>query len=211
MDVKLVMFKSDGTRKDFPVTRPMSVIGRAEECDLRVPLLNVSRRHCEVHLGDDAVSVKDLGSSNGTYVNNKRVNQAELSAGDRLVIGPVVFTVQVDGEPAEIQPVKTRGQRMAERGEGGVEEVVDLDAEVSQAAASQPAEESAGPIELDMGDSEIPAQEGAAGQSEEQDEAVPLDLAQGSDEEEEDVDVIAALEALANEEDDKDDEEEEKA
>lgn len=209
MDVKLVMFKSDGSRKDFPVTRPMSVIGRAEGCDLRVPLLNVSRRHCEIHLGEDAVSVKDLGSSNGTYVNNKRVNQAELSPGDRLVIGPVVFTVQIDGEPAEIHPVKTRGQRMAERGEGGVEEVVDLDAEVSQAAASQPAEESAGPIELDMGDSGAPAQEGASEQAEE--EAVPLDLAEGADEEEEDVDVIAALEALANEEDEEEDEEDDKA
>lgn len=132
MEVKLVMFKSNGQRKDLPLKNPVTVIGRGEECDLRVPVLSVSRKHCEVTVGSAGVAVKDLASSNGTYVNNKRVNETALSAGDRLVVGPVVFTLQVDGKPEEVRPVKTKGQILAESGKSSTgEDVVDLGGAVS--------------------------------------------------------------------------------
>ncbi|MDY6914161.1 MAG: FHA domain-containing protein [Planctomycetota bacterium] len=133
MDVKLVMFRTSGQRKDFPITSPLTVIGRGEECGLRVPLPMVSRQHCELSVASDEVKVKDLASSNGTYVNNQRVSEQSIKAGDRLVVGPIVFTVQIDGVPEEIQPVKTKGQLMAEAGKvGGIggEEVVELEADV---------------------------------------------------------------------------------
>jgi pSer/pThr/pTyr-binding forkhead associated (FHA) protein len=107
MDVSLVMFKADGTRRDFPVKGDRLVIGRKNTCDLRIPLTSVSRQHCEIRVADDQIRVRDLGSSNGTFHNDTRVQEAELAAGDELVIGPVVFTVVVDGEPAEIEPVRT--------------------------------------------------------------------------------------------------------
>ena len=163
MDLKLVMFKPNGQRKDFPVNKALTVIGRGENCELRVPLLSVSRRHCEVSLAESEVKVKDLASSNGTYVNNQRVNEHALKAGDRLVIGPIVFTVQIDGVPEEIRPVKTRGQRMAEA--AGGEEIIELEADV--AAAEGPLTEPT--------------------------------VFTGTEEAEEDVDPIAALEALAAE------------
>ena len=130
MDVKLVFFKPNGQRKDFPISKARTVIGRGEECDLRVPLASVSRRHTRLSLRDGSLSVEDLGSSNGTYVNNQRVTESALKAGDRLVIGPVVFTVQIDGVPADVKPIKTRGQRMAEAGDASVEGIVDLEADV---------------------------------------------------------------------------------
>jgi len=130
MDVKLVMFKSNGQRKDFPIINPRTVIGRAETCDLRVPLLSVSRRHCELIISGEQVKIRDLASSNGTYVNNQRVNELLLTAGDRVVIGPIVFTLQIDGRPEEIHPVKTKGQILAEHGQPGAEEIVDLEADV---------------------------------------------------------------------------------
>jgi pSer/pThr/pTyr-binding forkhead associated (FHA) protein len=130
MDVKLVFFKPDGSRKDFPLPKPTTVVGRGEDCELQVPLASVSRRHCEVTAEGNTVKVRDLASANGTYVNNERVTEQDLLAGDRLVVGPVVFTVQIDGKPEEIKPVKTRGQLMAEAGEGGAEAVVDLQADV---------------------------------------------------------------------------------
>jgi len=143
MDVKLVMFKRDGRRKDFPVQGEVTVIGRGENCDLRVPILSVSRQHCELHLSGDQFKVKDLASSNGTYVNNTRVNEVELQPGDRIAVGPIVFTVQVDGKPEEISPVKTKAQQMAEAGQGGAEELVELEPEVTAkapAAEAEPAE-----------------------------------------------------------------------
>ncbi|HOD82353.1 MAG: FHA domain-containing protein FhaA [Planctomycetes bacterium ADurb.Bin126] len=134
MDVNLVMFKTNGQRKDFPVRSAVTVIGRGENCDLQIPLVSVSRRHCEISAAGDQIKAKDLASSNGTYVNNKRITEVELKAGDRLVIGPVIFTVQVDGQPEEIHPVKTRGQRMAETAEAAQAEVIDLEADVSAEA-----------------------------------------------------------------------------
>jgi predicted component of type VI protein secretion system len=107
MDVNLIMFKNDGTRKDFALSRSKTVIGRGEQCALKIPLLSVSRRHCELIKGQTLI-VRDLASSNGTFVNNARVNEKELNAGDRLTIGPICFTVQIDGKPAEIKPVKAK-------------------------------------------------------------------------------------------------------
>lgn len=107
MQVSLVMFKADGTRRDFPLTRERVVIGRKNNCDLRIPLSSVSRQHCEIRLEDERIKLRDLGSSNGTYHNSIRVQEAELAAGDEVVIGPVVFTVVVDGEPAEVKPIRS--------------------------------------------------------------------------------------------------------
>jgi len=83
------------------------VLGRTKNCDLRVPLSSVSRQHCELVIDDDSISLRDLGSSNGTFHNNHRVQEAALQAGDEILVGPVVFTVVVDGEPSDIEPVRT--------------------------------------------------------------------------------------------------------
>jgi len=137
MGVVMVMFRADGQRRSFSVTRDMSVIGRREDCDLRIPLSDVSRKHCRLILNGETIKVEDLGSSNGTYINGERIQQAELSAGDTLQVGPVVFVVQMDGFPADddLQPVtaasaaaKTaHGSKAASQATTEGEEVVDLE------------------------------------------------------------------------------------
>lgn len=107
MKASLVMFKADGTRRDFPLRPGNLVVGRKNSCELRIPLSSVSRQHCEVRVEGDSITLRDLGSSNGTYHNSIRVQNAELEAGDEVVVGPVVFTVVVDGVPADIKPVRT--------------------------------------------------------------------------------------------------------
>ena len=107
MDASLVMFKADGSRRDFPLREGSMVVGRKNSCELRIPLSSVSRQHCEISLEGDQIKLKDLGSSNGTYHNSIRVQEAELEAGDEVVVGPVVFTVVVDGVPSDIKPVHT--------------------------------------------------------------------------------------------------------
>lgn len=103
----LAMFKSDGTRRDFPLSKDRVIIGRKVNCDLRIPLTSVSRQHCEITISDGKIQIKDLGSSNGTYHNSVRVQEADLAAGDELAIGPVVFTLVIDGKPENIKPVHT--------------------------------------------------------------------------------------------------------
>src|SRR5206468_690863 len=101
MGVVMIMFRPDGQRRSFSITRDMSVIGRREDCDLRIPLSDVSRKHCRLICNGEAIKVEDLGSSNGTYINGERVQQAEITPGDTLQIGPVVFVLQVDGFPTD--------------------------------------------------------------------------------------------------------------
>jgi pSer/pThr/pTyr-binding forkhead associated (FHA) protein len=112
MDVKLVMFRENGDRREFPII-DQTIIGRREDCTIRIPLAEVSRKHVTITLEGSEVKAKDLGSANGTFLNNKPVTETTLKAGDHLVIGPVVFTVQIDGEPQDIRPVKTRLHRAA--------------------------------------------------------------------------------------------------
>ena len=72
-----------------PLTTSRVVVGRSRECDIRVEDNNVSRRHCElVQEGPTAWNVADLGSTNGTEVNGKRVSgKQRLDDGDRITIG----------------------------------------------------------------------------------------------------------------------------
>ncbi len=115
MQAVLVMFRSDGERRSFSITRDMTVIGRREDCDLRIPLGEVSRKHCRLVREEDTIRVEDLGSSNGTYHNGHRVEkEANLSAGDSIQVGPVVFVLQLDGVPADedVHPVTSDAAAM---------------------------------------------------------------------------------------------------
>jgi len=153
MEVKLVMFKPNGQRTDIKVSQKVTVFGRGENCDIQIPLENVSRRHCEISFTGQEVKVKDLASSNGTYVNNKRVNEGTLKAGDRLVVGPVVFTVQIDGKPEAIAAQKTRGEKGKKAKPAGADEVVELEADVIDNTSSSEdalaAAMESEPVELD--------------------------------------------------------------
>ena len=113
MHVVLVMFRSQGDRRSFSVTRDLTVIGRREDCDFRIPLGEISRKHCRLIKEADTLRIEDLGSSNGTYHNGTRVQEAILQPGDTLQVGSVVFVVQIDGVPAddELQPVPRASTR----------------------------------------------------------------------------------------------------
>lgn len=101
MNVVLIMFKDD-ERREFPIAEEKTILGRRQDCQLRIPTKDISRQHCVLQMQDKALVVKDLGSSNGTFINGKRIAEAELKAGDRLRVGPVTFVVQIDGKPANI-------------------------------------------------------------------------------------------------------------
>src|SRR3954467_13082098 len=112
MDVVLVMFRGDGDRRSFSIARDVTIIGRREDCDFRIPLGEISRKHCRITKDGEVLRVEDLGSSNGTYHNGTRIQTAELTPGDTLQVGSVAFVVQIDGQPTEdeMQPV-TAGSR----------------------------------------------------------------------------------------------------
>ncbi len=85
------------------------VLGRALSCDLPVLDPTVSRRHAELVVEPERVSVKDLGSSNGTFHAGARVDAAQLEAGDRITFGKVSFELRrhadflIDDSTAEMR------------------------------------------------------------------------------------------------------------
>jgi len=101
------MFRPEGDRRSFSITREITVVGRREDCDFRIPLGEISRKHCRLIKDGESLRIEDLGSSNGTYHNGVRVQEATLAPGDTLQIGSVVFAVQIDGVPDDddLQPI----------------------------------------------------------------------------------------------------------
>ncbi|MFI5378891.1 MAG: FHA domain-containing protein [Tepidisphaerales bacterium] len=127
IQVVLVMFRSDGERRSFSLPRTITVVGRREDCDLRIPLAEVSRKHCRIINENDTLRIEDLGSSNGTFVNGERAQEAALNAGDTIAVGPVTFVVQVNGVPADdeiqsagaVNPNTDTSVSMSPEGQGG--------------------------------------------------------------------------------------------
>jgi len=106
MDVNLILFKKDGSQKAFSVASDTTIIGRRHDCDLCIPLMVVSKRHCQLNLNKEAVKIRDLDSRNGTFLNGKRIDETTVQAGDYIRIGPLTFLLQIDGEPEQIVPPK---------------------------------------------------------------------------------------------------------
>ena len=75
----------------------VKTIGRTARADFIVDVALVSRLHCRLEAGDNNLDVIDLSSTNGTYVNGKRVKRARLTSGDRLRVGRVELTVRRKG------------------------------------------------------------------------------------------------------------------
>src|SRR5438105_13171789 len=71
-------------------------VGRAPRADFVVDAALVSRLHCRLEAGDESLEVIDLESTNGTFVNDKRVTRARLVCGDRLRVGRVELRVGQD-------------------------------------------------------------------------------------------------------------------
>jgi len=71
----------------------VKTVGRATGAEFIVDAALVSRLHCQITATGDFLQVKDLDSTNGTFVNGKRVQTAELYSGDRLSVGRVDLIV----------------------------------------------------------------------------------------------------------------------
>ncbi len=108
MEVKLIMFRHNGLRRVLPIPIGTTTIGRKNDCHIRIPVAAVSRSHAEIIVDEDGPMLKDLGAANGTFLNNRRITEEDLEPGDQIMIGPVVFTVQVDGDPPDDEIVEVR-------------------------------------------------------------------------------------------------------
>ena len=91
------VLETDGAATDQTTFRipagSVKTIGRSRGAEFMLNAPLVSRLHCQLSATDDALHVKDLDSTNGTFVNGKRIESARLHAGDRLKVGRVELQV----------------------------------------------------------------------------------------------------------------------
>jgi two-component system, NtrC family, sensor kinase len=86
----------------FDLTRTLRVIGRDVSADIQLRDHEASRRHAEITDEAGRLTIRDLQSSNGTWVNGKRIEQHELRTGDRVQIGRTLMLFTAGEEPANI-------------------------------------------------------------------------------------------------------------
>lgn len=100
MNVQLVLLNKNGTTKTFDLPDKVVTIGRREECDFCIPLMVVSKRHCQLNCDGSSLKIHDLRSTNGTFVNGNPigVSEVELKTGDKIEIGPVTFLVKINAQ-----------------------------------------------------------------------------------------------------------------
>jgi pSer/pThr/pTyr-binding forkhead associated (FHA) protein len=96
MDITLVVEKGRKRVQTFRLHRAETVVGRQQGSGLRIPSLDVSRRHCVLRVVEDGyLTIEDLDSVNGTYLNGERVSGVEVvRPGDRLQVGPVTLVAE---------------------------------------------------------------------------------------------------------------------
>jgi len=100
-----VLTPGKGEGKVIPITLAQFVIGRDPQCQLRPASAVISKRHCALLIRGEKAFVRDFESTNGTFVNDEPVKgERELSHGDRLKAGPLLFGVRLETSLAVSKP-----------------------------------------------------------------------------------------------------------
>ncbi len=109
MQANLTVVGGKANRQRVSLTLPV-VIGRSRKAGLTIAHAMVSRRHCEIFESEGLVRIRDLGSTNGTFVGGNRVEEAVLRPHDQFTIGPLTFEVDYPcAEDASIGAATTTG------------------------------------------------------------------------------------------------------
>ena len=95
MRVTLVIVGGKANKGRVSLRLPI-VIGRSRDADLTVAHPMISRKHCELYENCGLLTVRDLGSLNGTFVVGEQIGEVSLKPNDRFTIGPLTFLVDYD-------------------------------------------------------------------------------------------------------------------
>jgi pSer/pThr/pTyr-binding forkhead associated (FHA) protein len=151
MMFRLVVKKNGKRTKVVEIRTPTTRIGRAHGNEIRIPSAQVSRQHCRLQMKDGLVMVEDLGSVNGTFLNESLLTGAAVvRPGDLLGVGPVTFVVEYELTPKALKRLDEMKFEIAENvvaddvelAEEAVEEdevldVVAAEEEITQAAPEE--------------------------------------------------------------------------
>ena len=96
----LIHKRPDGTEKKLELGDKPLIIGRLSESEIQVKDSFISRVHAGIGYANSAFTLKDLGSTNGTYRNGARVFECNLATGDKIQVGnaSLVFEIDASGD-----------------------------------------------------------------------------------------------------------------
>lgn len=86
-------------RSPFPINKNQVIIGRDIKCDVLLLNDSISRRHAEIVREGSGWRIRDLGSSNGTFINGQRKSESLLNEGDLITLGDINMTFEGPAEP----------------------------------------------------------------------------------------------------------------
>lgn len=113
MNVRFVVIAPESKKGTFSVQLPI-VVGRSEEAKFRIQQDRVSRKHCEFFGQDGIVFLRDLGSTNGTFLDDEEVPASEktpIASGAVVRVGGLSFRVEYD-MPSGMQTTAVRGPKV---------------------------------------------------------------------------------------------------
>jgi predicted component of type VI protein secretion system len=144
MNYVLQVVRGRSTSTTLKLTDNVTSLGRHDDCVIRIKSAQVSRRHCELYEVGDQLMLRDLGSSNGTYVNGKRVSgEQALKHGDEVTVGAVTLRVSKLGKPVSSLPASPASKPKA--GDTAIVDAVEVE-------VSADAEEEEFEMEFDDGE-----------------------------------------------------------
>jgi pSer/pThr/pTyr-binding forkhead associated (FHA) protein len=100
---RLVVLSEGLTGRTHELKAERTTIGRLEDNTFQVPDSSVSSHHCEIFLKGSEVTVRDLGSTNGSFINNERFSEAVLKPSQILRLGQVEIRLEGDAQPGPQQ------------------------------------------------------------------------------------------------------------
>lgn len=94
--LKLVVLSEGFTGRTHELAAEVTTVGRLEENTFCIPEQSVSSRHCEVHLKGNEVLLRDLGSTNGTFVGGQQVTEISVKPGQIIRLGNLQMRLESD-------------------------------------------------------------------------------------------------------------------
>lgn len=104
---KLFWLQPDNTIVEFPLKAEQTLIGRGSRCDVRIKHPGISSEHAIIRVVSGAATVEDMGSTNGTRINGKRITQMQtLRHGDQIGVGRerLMYFAELDAAAHFVQP-----------------------------------------------------------------------------------------------------------
>ncbi|MBP1621159.1 MAG: k9ap1, partial [Acidobacteria bacterium] len=117
-------FEAGGKVQRVNLRRGESTIGSRRENSFVFPLPGVSRRHASITLKDDVLTIRDLGSKNGVFVNGLKVDSASLQPGDVIDLGALRVRVEKTGSSDELLAINIDGGARPDSRSGSGEQFV---------------------------------------------------------------------------------------